>query len=177
MNDDLKTLKIPQISSVTEFFAQALAIEEEASERYNLLADQMEVHNNTEIAAIFRKMANIEALHREEIARRAGNRLVGGKPAVFSWLGPDGPESTEFEDVHYLMTPHQALRLARFNEVRATKFFEGIASNATDAEIKAVAEEMARDEREHVMWVDEWMKKFPEETEVLDDPDPPVYSE
>ena len=177
MSTELDNLKIPQISSVKEFFAQALAIEEEASERYNLLADQMEVHNNAEIAAIFRKMANIEALHREEIARRAGDRLVGGTPAAFAWLGPQGPEATDFEEVHYLMTPHQALQLARFNEVRACKFFETIAAQASDPEIKEVAEEMARDERDHVMWVDEWLKKFPEEMNAVDDPDPPVYSE
>lgn len=177
MSSEIDNLKIPQIGSVKEFFAQALAIEEEASERYNLLADQMEVHNNVEIAEIFRKMAHIEALHREEIARRAGDRLVGGQLASFSWLGPSGPEATDFEDVHYLMSPHQALQLARFNEVRAYKFFDMIAKNATDPEIKEVAEEMARDERDHVMWVDEWLKKFPEDTHVVEDPDPPVYSE
>ncbi|TAK49500.1 MAG: rubrerythrin [Xanthobacteraceae bacterium] len=177
MSNESDNLKIPRINSVKEFFAQALAIEEEASERYNLLADQMEVHNKAEIAAIFRKMANIEALHREEVARRAGDRLVGGEQAAFSWLGPQGPEATDFEDVHYLMTPHQALQLARFNELRAVAFFESIASTAVDAEVKALAEEMARDERDHVLWVDDWLKKFPEDTEVLDDPDPPVYSE
>ena len=53
--------------SVAEFFAQALAIEIEASERYELLADQMDVHNNREIAAIFRKRAAIEAHHRDVI--------------------------------------------------------------------------------------------------------------
>lgn len=75
---------VPTFSTVAEFFAQALAIEIEASERYDELADQMETHNNHTIADIFRKMARIEGLHRDEIRRRAGDALVGGRPASFS---------------------------------------------------------------------------------------------
>ena len=170
--------ELPKFNSVAEFFAQALAIEEEATERYNLLADQMEVHNNKEIAAIFRKMALIEAEHRNEIARRAGDALVGGRPASFSWTGPDGPEATDFGGVHYLMTPHRALTLARFNEERAVKYFEAIAAAATNSEIVTLAAQMAADERNHVAWVDQWLEQFtPDEPGWDEDPDPPVLSE
>jgi rubrerythrin len=168
----------PKLNSVAEFFAQALAIEEEATERYNLLADQMDVHNNKEIAAIFRKMALIEAEHRNEIARRAGDALVAGRPASFNWTGPDGPEAIDFEEVHYLMTPHRALMLARFNEERAVKYFDAIAAAATDPQIAAFAAEMAADERDHVIWVDQWLEQLaPEEPGWDEDPDPPVHSE
>jgi rubrerythrin len=168
----------PKLNSVAEFFAQALAIEVEATERYNLLADQMEVHNNTEIAAIFRKMAAIEAEHRNEIARRAGDALVAGRPASFSWTDPDGPEVADFEDVHYLMTPHRALMLARFNEERAVRYFEAIAAAAIDPQIAAFAAEMAADERNHVDWVDQWLQQVaPDEPGWDEDPDPPVFSE
>ncbi len=168
----------PKLNSVAEFFAQALAIEMEAAERYTLLADQMEVHNNREIAAIFRKMALIEAAHRDEVARRAGNALVDGRPASFTWTGPEGPETIDFEEVHYLMTPHRALTLARFNEERATKYFEAIAAAATDPEIATFAAEMAEEERQHVVWVDQWLQQFgPDDPGWDEDPDPPVYSE
>jgi rubrerythrin len=168
----------PKFNSVAEFFAQALAIEVEAAERYTLLADQMEVHNNKEIAAIFRKMASIEGEHRDEIARRAGNALVAGRSATFSWTGPDGPEAIDFDQLHYLMTPRQALRLARFNEERAVKYFEAVAEAATDPAIAAFAGEMAEDERNHVVWVDEWLAKFASDDPNWDhDPDPPVHSE
>jgi len=168
----------PQINSVAEFFAQALAIEAEASERYALLADQMEVHNNREIAAIFRKMAKIESEHHDEIARRAGDTLVAGRPANFTWLGPEGPEAIDLQDVHYLMTPYRALMLARFNEERAAKYFEAIASAATNPEIAAFAAQMAEDERHHVVWVDKWLEQFkPDDADWAEDPDPPIYSE
>jgi len=168
---------VPRIATVAEFFAQALAIEEEASERYAMLADQMEVHNNREIAAIFRKMANIEALHREEIARRAGDRLVAGTQAEFDWTAPEGPEAVAFDTVHYLMNGHQALRLPLHNEIRAASFFEQIAASTPDPDVRELALEMARDEREHIHWVEEWLQKFPDEANDTHDPDPPVYSE
>ena len=168
----------PKLDNIAEFFAQALAIEVEATERYNLLADQMEVHNNREIAAIFRKMALIEGEHRNEIARRAGDALVAGRPASFSWIGPDGPEAIDCDDVHYLMTPHRALMLARFNEERAVKYFEAIAAAATNPQIAAFAAEMAAEERHHVVWVDQWLEQIaPDEPGWDEDPDPPVHSE
>lgn len=176
MTDDRSPPPGAEKWSVAEFFAQALAIEIEASERYDLLADQMEVHNNREIAEIFRKMARIEAHHRDEIERRAAGALVGGKPATFSWIGPSGPEAIDFEDAHYLMTPQQALRLARINEERAAAYFATIAASAQDAEVRAFAREMAEDERQHVVWVDEWIAKFGAE-EQREDPDPAVYQE
>ena len=178
MTDSLQPNEPPKLNSVAEFFAQALAIEVEAAERYNLLADQMEVHNNKEIAAIFRKMAAIEGEHRDEIARRAGDALVAGRPASFSWTGPEGPESIDFEDIHYLMTPRRALTLARFNEERAVKYFEAIAAAAIDPRIAAFAAEMAAEERDHVVWVDQWLERIaPDEPGWDEDPDPPVHSE
>jgi rubrerythrin len=169
---------VTKFGSVAEFFAQALAIEVEAAERYTLLADQMDVHNNKEIAEIFRKMAAIESEHRDEVERRAGNALVGGQPASFSWIGPDGPETTDFDELHYLMTPRQALMLARHNEERAVSYFEAIAAAATDPAIAAFAEEMAAEERQHVVWVDQWIAKLPTDQQGWDeDPDPPIYSE
>ena len=164
--------------SVAAFFAQALAIEDEAAERYALLADQMEVHNNAEVAAIFHRMASVEREHRGEIDRRAGDAKIAGDPAQFKWLDPDGPEATAFEDAHYLMTPRRALSLARFNEQRAVDYYEAIAAAATDPRIAAFAAEMAADERKHVTWVDGWMATYaPDEPDWDEDTDPPVNSE
>ncbi len=167
--------ELPAIGNVAEFYAQALAIETEASERYALLAEQMEVHNNPEAAQIFRRMSEIESQHREVIRRRAGDMLVGGEPARFSWIASEGPETAELEKVHYLMSPHQALQIAKINEERAAAWFEAIAAAAAVPEVIAVATEMAREEREHTVWVEEWLKKFPPPEQGWDeDADPPV---
>jgi rubrerythrin len=178
MKSPEKPGEAPKFDSVAEFFAQALAIEVEAAERYDDLADQMETHNNNKIAAIFRKMAKIEGLHRDEIARRAGDALVGGRPASFSWLAPEGPEAIDFSELHYKMTPRQALMLARHNEERAVKYFEEIAAAAANPEIAAFAATMAEDERHHVVLVDKWLEKYDADDPDWDeDLDPPVISE
>jgi rubrerythrin len=170
--------ELPKIGSAAEFYAQALAIETEASERYTSLAEQMEVHNNPEAANIFRKMAGIESQHRETLRQRAGDMLVGGEAAHFSWTGPEGPETAEFEKVYYLMGPHQALQIAKINEERAAAWYEAIGEATQIAEIKAVAAEMARDEREHIAWVEQWLQQFPPPDEDWDeDLDPPVFSD
>ena len=52
--------KQPSMISVEELLAYSLAIEQEAAERYAELADQMEVHNNHEVAELFHKLAVIE---------------------------------------------------------------------------------------------------------------------
>jgi len=76
------------------------------------------------------------------------------------------------------MTPHRALMLARFNEERAVRYFEAIAAAATDPQIAAFAAEMAAEERDHVVWVDQWLEQIaPDEPGWDDDPDPPVHSE
>ena len=75
------------------------------------------------------------------------------------------------------MTPHQALQLARINEERAARYFEGIAATAQDPDVRAFAREMADDERRHVVWVNEWIAKFGVEESPAEDPDPPIYQE
>jgi len=57
----------PKISNLADLFAAAYRIETDAVERYALLADQMETHNNAELAAMFRDLARAEGLHAEEI--------------------------------------------------------------------------------------------------------------
>lgn len=103
---------------------------------------------------------------------------MGGRPASFSWLAPEGPEAINLHDVHYKMTPRQALMLARHNEERATEYFEAIAREATDPEIKAFALTMAEDERHHVELVDKWLEKYdPDDPDWDEDLDPPVIQE
>jgi len=166
------------IASLADIYAEALTIETEAVDRYGQLADQMETHNNREIAAIFRKMEAIEAKHRDEIARRAEHADLAGVAVKFRWTGPDGPEMIDFADVHYLMTPRQALRLARHNEERAAAYFSDVAARAADLEIKAFAAGLADEEREHVAWIDQWIAKCDEDHPDWDeDPDPAVLTE
>src|SRR3974377_1894699 len=62
----------PNIASLADLYAVAYQIEADAVERYELLAAQMEVHNNPDLAALFRDLARAEGIHRDEILRLAG---------------------------------------------------------------------------------------------------------
>lgn len=168
-----------QPRSLDDFMAQALAMEREAVERYTELADAMDVHNNVEVAAMFRKMAHYEAEHAQRIMEQMGwsadlPRFAGR----FAWPGPEAPETAPFGDVHYLMRPWHALQVALAAEQRAEAFFGELASCAQDETVRQAALEMQAEEREHVELVRAWMKKVPEpEGDWATDPDPPRYTD
>ena len=163
------------MSELSSLLSHALALEEEASERYAELADIMEAHNNPEAEELFRKMAAIEQLHVAEIRRQIQRRGLENLPAAeYFWVGTEGPETTDYADLHYLMTPHHALSLARINEQRARDYYLDIAGKSSDPEVVALASELADEEREHVQWVEAWLKRFSDPEEEWDrDDDPP----
>lgn len=165
--------------TLTEFMAQALAMETEAAQRYSDFADAMEIHNNRAVAALFRKMAGIERKHAERIMVEMGWKdtpaLPSGKP---SWEGFEAPETTPGDEVHYLMQPYHALQLALLNEQRAERFFARLARTATVEPVRAAARELQAEEREHVKLVRTWMKKLPKPDRYwANDPDPASYTD
>lgn len=160
-----------------DFMAQAYAMEIEANERYLQFAEQLETHNNPEVSKLFRKLADIEALHAKQILARMKWASLPAMPPPFAG-DAEGPETAPFESVHYLMQPYHALEIALRCELRAHKFFEEFAAAADDAEVRAAAKEMADEEAEHAELIRAWMKKVPKPAAGWDeDPDPPRITE
>ena len=129
---------------------QALALELEAAQRYTEFADAMEIHNNREVADMFRKMATIEGKHAQQIMAEMGWQNVPSMPTAPVWEGFEGPETAPVDEIHYLMRPWHVLQLALANEQRAERFFAGLAAAATVASVRKAALELQREEREHV---------------------------
>jgi rubrerythrin len=143
--------------TLTEFMAQALAMEREAAQRYSDFADAMEIHNNREVAALFRKMAGIERKHAARIMVEMGWKdtpaLRSGRP---SWEGFEAPETTPGDE----------------------RFFARLARVATDKSVSAAARELQAEEREHVKLVRTWMQKLPKPDRYwANDPDPASYTD
>jgi len=69
----------PKVASLNDLLAVAYQIEIDAVDRYQLLADQMETHNNPELVKIFRDLARAEGIHGEEIRRMAGDFDVAAR--------------------------------------------------------------------------------------------------
>lgn len=160
--------------TVAEFMACAWALEDEAADRYAELADLMGTHNNAEVAELFRKLSRIEGKHRDQIAAQMGWTRPPDV-SCFRWETLEGPETTDYGELHYLMQPYHALKLAEHNERRAVEFFARFAAARLPAEVRTAAAEMADDEREHVRLIGEWLAKYPEpEPGWDDDPDPPA---
>jgi len=163
------------ISSVPEFLAHALEMEVESAERYRELADNMEVHNNSVVAALFRRLSVEGDAHAEHVKQRAKKyKLPSIAPWDFKWACLDGPESAAMDDVHYLMSRRQALQLSLHNEIRGRDFYRQVAVGSSDAEVRGIAAEMAEEEGTHVAMLRDWLtREIDDQQPFLVDLDPP----
>jgi len=175
MSADTSTLDVPQ--TLAALMAQAWLMETEAAERYEELADAMAMHNNRDVAALFRTMAGYEAAHARQILEQMG--WTDAPPSTrVRWPDAEAPETTPVEALHYLMQPWHALEIALAAEERAERFFAHLVRDATTDAVRAAALEMQVEEQEHVTLVREWMTKVPlPDPNWADDPDPPRYNE
>ena len=174
------SVKVPGIATEAEFHEHAWAMEVEAVERYSMLADAMEAHNNTDVAELFRKLARIEQLHADQILERhPGMKTPVLPPAGMQWdPGQEGPETADPGDLHYRMQPYHALQIALGCEVKARNFFTRISRSALSVSVRKAAKEMAEDEAEHVRLIEDWIKRTPlPRQDWEEDPDPPVQSD
>jgi rubrerythrin len=166
------------VTQYEDFMARAYTMEVEATDRYAQFAEQLETHNNREVAQLFRKLSQIEALHARQILEQMGWPSMPAPPPPFAWEGAEGPETAPFDALHYLMQPWHALEIALRCEQNAQKYYEGIAASAAPEPVRAAAREMGVEEAEHVRLIREWMKKVPQPAAGWDeDPDPPRSNE
>jgi len=176
MTENQRTSQGSGIATLGDLLAHALRIEEDAEERYAMLADQMEVHNDPALAKLFRRFAGHEAHHAAEIRERmAGMDIPALKPWQFRWDADESPEAVDFTAVRQGMTARAALELALQAERQALDFFRRIAAAAGDDELRSWAEEFAGEEAEHVRLVEGEIARLPPGEEAPgEDPDPPV---
>jgi rubrerythrin len=167
------------IRTTEELLAYSLAMETEAVERFNDLAEQMETHHNYDVADLFRKLARIEGLHIDNVKRAsAGKQLPELLAWEYEWEGGESPEGGAMEDAHYLMQPWHAIELAMQGEKRALAFFRNVADTAGDEALRKMAQELAGEEEEHVALLQKWQERFPKPDKGWDvDLDPPAMLE
>jgi len=146
--------------SLPEFLAHAIAMENEAAERYLERADMMEAHDNLEVANVFRDMHRYSTMHRDSIVERVGStELPKLKSWQYRWTSP--PEVGDEDAFDYMMMPYHALEYARENEQRARDFYRSCVGESDDAEVKRLAAEYADEEQEHTDALNEWLERTP----------------
>ena len=164
-----------RVGDLGSLLYHAWAIEAEAEERYLDLAVQMEMHNNPEVAALFRLLAEYEGKHAAEVdGLRPDTPRMPIDPWDMSWMGPEAPESIPHGDIDYLMTPRQALELSLHAEKAARDFFARLASQTGDTEVREMAEAFAAEEEEHIALLETELEKHAADVSAPEDWDPPV---
>jgi rubrerythrin len=167
------------MSEVALFLAHAIALEAEAAERYDELADAMEVHNNPKVAELFRKQAHFSRLHWNDIKGTAKHlELPKLKPWEYQWQTAEGPESAPVERTHYLMTPFHCIQLALENERRGYQYYADVAHKSEDPEVKKLASQFATEEAQHVVLLEKWAANIEQPEPDWDlDLDPPAVTD
>ncbi len=137
----------------------------------------MEMHNNREVAQLFRNMAGYEAKHAETIMAEMNWVEAPGVPPG-AWPAMESPEMIPSDAVHYLMHPWHALELALAAEQRAEAFFDHLAQTAPIDAVRSAALRMRDEEREHGALIKAWLDRTPEPGSDWDeDPVPPRYTD
>jgi rubrerythrin len=144
--------------SAEELLAVAEALEREAAKRYRGLSARMEKQGDSKMAAQFNTLAEMEDLHVSEVADR-GRSLLGrpAAPLAVSWETP--PDYDEDEERGATLGPYQALAFAVRNEERAFAFYTHVAADAESSAVRALAEDLAREELEHAALLRRYRRK------------------
>ena len=167
-------------SKVALFLAHSIALENEAAERYAELADMMEVHNNPDVAVLFRQMSEFSRQHAQSVEDRAVNfqPLPQLKSWEYRWNAPVPPEVGDITGTHYLMAPYHALEFALANEKRGHEYYSRMASDSDDDDVIRLASEFAEEERDHVQELEQWLARTPRPAQGWDeDPDPALVAD
>ncbi len=142
------------IATVEEFFAHALAIEREAAGCYREFREHFADRGEEVLAGLCGNLARFEQEHYELLFERAKSlALPELPPERYRWLVSGPPECADRDLVFRVATPRQLLEIALKAERDAKRFFEWVSGTTASDEVHALADEMAREEAEHVQWV------------------------
>jgi len=153
----------PAVRTPNELYAHALAIEREAAARYLEFAERMANEGNDHVATLFRSLARFEAEHVDQLVDATRDMALPEIAAgEYAWLDAGAPETAAHDLLFRLMTPHDALQIALEAERRARRFFDEVYEDASDPTLRELALDMAREEDDHVAWVERALAANPD---------------
>jgi rubrerythrin len=146
----------------------AILVEDEAQDRYQEFAQQMDQHRTPEAAAFFRHMAGNEAKHGGELtARRV--QLFGDAPMRVTRAMIFDVEAPDYDAARAFMSPRKALEVALASELKAREFFEAALPSIRDAEVRALFQELRDEEIQHQALVQAELAKLPPDSGLADE--------
>lgn len=164
--------------TIAEFLAHAHALEQELAQHYKEMADCMAVHNNDEVASLFRQLSEYGETHAGTLIMQAESHdMPKVPPWKYQWLNIDGAESC-MEETHYLMTAQQGLKLAIRMEEMSRRFYTLTVQGSVFQPVQELAEKMADLKQQHLTLLNDWfISKAGSHEAPLEDLDPPNMPE
>jgi rubrerythrin len=153
------TLDFAQLS-LQDALDLAILIEEEAKERYEEFAENLQVHHTADAAQFFTTMAGNEAKHGADLLERR-RAMFGDAPTRVSRDMLWDVEAPGFDQTRMFMTARQAIEVALASEVKAYDYFDAALAHVQDPAVRALFEELRGEEAEHQALVKAVMAKIP----------------
>jgi rubrerythrin len=139
----------------------AIAIEEEAQARYDGFAKITGGRYEGDASDMFRQMASYESRHREDLAERR-RELFGSAPRRITAEDLDDVEAPHRGAPRVFMSARQALEVALASEEKARDFFSEAIGRVDDGDVRALFQDLVREEEKHVRLVRERLDTLPE---------------
>lgn len=140
----------PDLRSLDEMLAVALAMEREATTRYAALADCMRRVDQPRIAALLDELATEERTHMDAVERLAQRTLHHGPdPTLVHGPLPKTFARDDEATAATLLSPYRTLSLAVRHEERAFAFWTYVAARSDKPQLNDLAETLARQELLH----------------------------
>ena len=140
----------------------AISVEEEAKERYDEFAEQMDAHHTPDTANFFRFMADNEIKHAEKLAAKRKS-LFGDQPSSADTSILYDIEAPEFDAARAFMSVRAALDVAMESEVKAYEFYDEALATISDSEVRELFVELRREEELHQELIKKIIAKMPED--------------
>ena len=147
-----------EMTSVEEFLAYSIKLEEEAALRFGQLADAMSSAGNREVSRLFRQLADYSRLHLADARARAGFREIPKLgPQDFAWPDLESPETAAIWAADPFIGREQALEVALAAERAGLEFYRNVLVANDDPEIRVFAREFSEEEAAHVAELERWL--------------------
>ncbi len=173
------TRPLPHVETMEDLLTAACLVEEAAAECLQSLCEQMEVHHNPRMSALFTRLADMRASHAARIlAEMEPHWRAQRYRRDPRWLADACPGVADMDEAHYLMQPAHGLQLAARSARRIHDFFSALAAAMPDAALEQRAVELKAQVAADLRAIEEELARAqsPREDWSHDD-DPPVMQE
>lgn len=146
----------------------AVLAEQEAHERYQLLARQVGGRYAGDAGDMFREMAVNEARHGAQLAERR-LRIFGKAPRTVTREMLYQVEAPDLGSPRVFMSARQALEVAAASERKAREFFDEALRHVQDPEVRGLLADLRDEEAQHEALVRARLAQLPEGPDLEDD--------